>query len=97
MPKLTFDAFFKALRKGEVPNALYLHGAEDVLKEEAVAEILSRTLEPSLKDFNFDQRSAADLDPEQAETLCHVSLAGITLLAANGSTTATATSNRIGC
>ena len=70
MPKLTFDSFFKALRKGEIPNAVYLHGAEDVLKEEAVAEIISRSLEPSLKDFNFDQRSAADLDPEQAETLC---------------------------
>jgi len=70
MPKLTFDSFFKGLRKGEIPNAIYLHGAEDVLKEEAVLEIVTRTLEPSLKDFNFDQRSAAGLDPEGAETLC---------------------------
>ena len=70
MPKLTFDSFYRALRKGEIPNAIYLHGLEDVLKEEAVSEIISRTLEPSLKDFNLDQRSAADLDPEQAETLC---------------------------
>lgn len=70
MPKLTFDSFYKGLRKGEIPNAIYLYGIEDVLKEEAVAEIISRTLEPSLKDFNFDQCSAADLNPEQAETLC---------------------------
>ena len=70
MPKLTFDAFYKALRKGEIPNAIYLYGIEDVLKEEAVSEIIARTLEPSLKDFNFDHRSATDLDPEQAETLC---------------------------
>ena len=70
MPKVTFDSFYKALRKGEIPNTVYLYGVEDVLKEEAIAEIMARTLEPSLKDFNFDQRSAADLDPEQAETMC---------------------------
>lgn len=70
MPTMTFDAFYKALLKGEIPNAIYLHGAEEVLKEEAVSAIIARTLEPSLKDFNFDQRSAANLDPEAAETLC---------------------------
>lgn len=70
MPQQTFDTFFKALRKGEVPGAVYLHGPEDVLKEEAVAEIVSRVLDPSLKDFNFDQRSAGELDAEQTETLC---------------------------
>lgn len=72
MPKLTFDAFYKDLRKGGIPNAIYLYGMEDVLKEEAVAEIISRTLDPALKDFNLDQRSAADsaLDAEQVETLC---------------------------
>jgi DNA polymerase-3 subunit delta len=71
MPKQAFDPFFKAARKGEIPNAVYLHGPEDVLKEEVVTEIISRVLDPSLRDFNFDQRSALSLDPEQAETLCH--------------------------
>lgn len=66
-----FDQLFKALRKGEFPTALYLHGTEDVLKEEAIGELVSRALDPSLKDFNFDQRSAATLDPEDAETLCN--------------------------
>lgn len=66
----SFDTLFKALRKGEVPGSLYLHGPEEVLKEEIVAEILDRTVDPSLRDFNYDQRSAASLDPEQAETLC---------------------------
>lgn len=70
MPGQDFDQLFKGLRKGEIPNALYLHGPEDVLKEEAVAEIVTRALDPSLKDFNFDQRSAASLTPEDAETLC---------------------------
>jgi len=71
MPNLPFDTFFKALRKGDIPRAIYLHGPEDVLKGEAIAEILERTVEPSLRDFNVDQRSAAELDPEQAETLCN--------------------------
>lgn len=66
----SFDTLFKALRKGEVPGSLYLHGPEDVLKEEVVAEVLDRAVDPSLRDFNYDQRSAASLDPEQAETLC---------------------------
>ena len=71
MPSLAFDSFFKAIRKGEIPNAVYFHGAEDVLKDEAIAEIVARALDPSLKDFNLDQRSAADLDAEAAETLCN--------------------------
>jgi len=71
MPNLTFDTFFKALRKGDIPGAIYLHGPEDLLKAEAITEILDRTIEPSLRDFNVDQRSAAELDPEQAETLCN--------------------------
>lgn len=71
MAAQTFDAFFKAVLKGDIPNAVYLHGAEDVLKEEAVAEIVAKALDPSLKDFNFDQRTATDLDPESAETLCN--------------------------
>ena len=71
MASLAFDPFFKAIRKGEIPNAVYLVGAEDVLKNEAIEEIVARVLDPSLKDFNFDQRSAADLDPETADTLCN--------------------------
>lgn len=66
-----FDPFFKALRKGEIPAAIYLHGPEEVLKEEAIAEILDRVLDPSLRDFNFDQRSAATLTPEDAEAICN--------------------------
>lgn len=71
MATLTFDTFFRALRKGDIPSAIYLHGPEDVLKEEAVAEILGQVLDPSLRDFNYDQRSAASLTPEDAETVCN--------------------------
>jgi DNA polymerase-3 subunit delta len=66
----SYDSFFRAVRKGEIPSVIYLHGPEDVLKEEAIAEILDRVLDPSLRDFNLDQRSATTLDAEGAETLC---------------------------
>ncbi|MEO8450017.1 MAG: DNA polymerase III subunit delta [Gemmatimonadota bacterium] len=71
MPLVPFDTAFKAIRKGDLPRALYLYGAEEVLKEELVAEVLSRALDPALKDFNLDLRSATVMDPEEVETLCY--------------------------
>lgn len=71
MPSQSFDAFFKAIRSGQIPGAIYLHGGEDVLKEDAIGIIIGKVIDPSLKDFNLDQRAAATLDPEAAETLCN--------------------------
>ena len=65
------DALFRSLNKGEVAPVYYLHGHEDVLKDEAVRMILDLTLDPALRDFNFDQRSAAQLDPEEIHSLCN--------------------------
>jgi DNA polymerase III subunit delta len=65
------DALFRSLNKGEVAPVYYLHGHEDVLKDEAVRMISDRTLDPALRDFNFDQRSAAQLDPEEIHSLCN--------------------------
>jgi DNA polymerase III subunit delta len=65
------DALFRSLNKGEVAPVYYLHGHEDVLKDEAVGMILDRTLDAGLRDFNFDQRSAAQLDPEEIHSLCN--------------------------
>lgn len=70
MPAQTFDAFFRGLAKGAPGAAYYLHGPEDVLKDEAVRAVLDRALDPGLRDFNLDQRSAAQLDAEAIETLC---------------------------
>ena len=60
MPAQTLDAFFRSLPKGEPARAYYFHGPEDLLKDEALRAILDRTLDPSLRDFNLDQRSAPD-------------------------------------
>ncbi|HUF36650.1 MAG TPA: DNA polymerase III subunit delta [Gemmatimonadales bacterium] len=70
MPAQTLDTFYRGLRKADPAGAYYFHGSEDVLKDEAVQALLDRVLDPSLRDFNLDQRSAAQLDPESLYTLC---------------------------
>jgi DNA polymerase-3 subunit delta len=66
----SIDTLFRALKKGELAHAYYLHGPEDILKDEAVRGILDKALDPSLRDFNYDQRAAAQLDPDDVVTLC---------------------------
>jgi DNA polymerase III subunit delta len=70
MPAYTLDALLRSLPKGELAPVYYLHGPEDILKDEAVQAIVDRALEPGLRDFNFDQRSAGQLDPEAIFSLC---------------------------
>lgn len=70
MPVLDFDTVARALAKGALAGAYYLFGSEDVLKDETLRQILDRALEPGTRDFNFDQRSAQSLDPEEVGSLC---------------------------
>ena len=71
MPAQSVDTLLRSLNKGELAPVYYFHGPEDVLKDEAVRIILDKALEPSLRDFNFDQRSAAQLDAEEVYALCN--------------------------
>ncbi|HEX9166485.1 MAG TPA: DNA polymerase III subunit delta [Gemmatimonadales bacterium] len=59
----------KLLSQGAVASAYYFFGPVDVLKDEAVAGLLDRVLDPSLRDFNYDQRSATQLQAEDVESL----------------------------
>jgi DNA polymerase-3 subunit delta len=70
MPAHTYDALLRSLPKGELAPVYYLHGPEDILKDEAVLAIVDKALDPALRDFNFDQRSAGQLDPEAIFSLC---------------------------
>ncbi|MEP6687603.1 MAG: DNA polymerase III subunit delta [Gemmatimonadales bacterium] len=70
MPAQTYDALLRSLTKGVIAPVYYLHGPEDILKDEAVQAIVDKTLDPALRDFNFDQRSAGQLDPEAIFSLC---------------------------
>jgi DNA polymerase-3 subunit delta len=65
------DALLRSLKKGELASVYYLYGPEDVLKDEAVGAIVDRAVDPSLRDFNFDQRSAAQLDADEVHALCN--------------------------
>ena len=69
MPSHSWDDLYKTLRKGTLPSAVYLYGLEEPLKDEALQEILDQALDPGLRDFNLDIRSAASLDPEDVVTL----------------------------
>ncbi len=70
MPAQTLDAFFRSLPKSAPATAYYFHGPEDLLKDEALRALLDRTLDPSLRDFNLDQRTAAQLDGDALFALC---------------------------
>jgi DNA polymerase III subunit delta len=65
------ESLFRSLNKGSLAPVYYFHGPEDVLKDEAVRAILDRALDPSVRDFNFDQRSAGQLDAEMVHSLCN--------------------------
>ncbi len=69
MGALTFDALLRSLKQGAPDPVYYLHGGEDVLKDEAVRALLERAVDPTARDFNVDQRAAADLDPEAFNAL----------------------------
>jgi DNA polymerase-3 subunit delta len=70
MAAQTLDAFFRSLAKGPPASAYYFYGPEDLLKDEALRTLLERTLDPSLRDFNLDQRPAGQLDADALFALC---------------------------
>jgi DNA polymerase III subunit delta len=69
MASLTFDALMRALKRGDPDPVYYLHGEEHVLKDEAVRALVDRALDPTMRDFNLDNRAAADQDAESLHAL----------------------------
>src|SRR6266513_2307025 len=69
MGALTFDALLRSLKQGVPDPVYYLHGDEDVLKDEAVRALVDRAVDPAARDFNLDQRSAPELDAEAFHAL----------------------------
>ncbi len=68
MAETTIQALSKAIEAGKFAPAYYFHGTEEGLKDEAVARLLDAVLDPGLRDFNLEQRSLAQLDPEGLDT-----------------------------
>ena len=69
MSRFTYDDLLRALGRAELLPVYYFFGPEDVLKEEAARAIVDRALEPHERDFNFDQRTAQGLEPEELHAL----------------------------
>lgn len=69
MPALEYDAFRRSLQKGEILPAYYFHGDQDFLKDEAVRELLARTLDAGTRDFNLDRRRATEITADDFATL----------------------------
>jgi DNA polymerase III subunit delta len=63
------DSLHRALKNGELSPVYYFYGPEEILKDEALHQVLDRALDPALRDFNYDQRSVSQLDPESLHAL----------------------------
>ena len=70
MPSRSYLESAKQLKSGPLAPCYYFHGPVDLLKDEALAMLLERSLEPSLRDLNYDQRSANQLQADDIEALC---------------------------
>ena len=70
MARLALEKLRQSL-KGALPRpAYYIHGVEGVLKDEALALILSSGLDAATRDFNLDSFSAQQLDPAELPAAC---------------------------
>lgn len=69
MAETTLKALHQAIEAGKLAPAYYFHGTEEGLKDEAVDRLLDAVLDPGLRDFNLEQRSLAQLDPEGLDTV----------------------------
>ncbi|MGD2134630.1 MAG: DNA polymerase III subunit delta [Gemmatimonadales bacterium] len=66
---LSFASAFRQIRRGELAPVYYLTGDEDVLKDELMETLADRIVDPATRDFNFDVRTASDLDGESLHAL----------------------------
>jgi DNA polymerase-3 subunit delta len=66
-----FDVLYKALKKGVLDPVYYLHGDEDLLKDEAVRDLVEAGVDAATRDFNLDRRRAPELAVEDFHALVH--------------------------
>lgn len=69
MADSSLQAVYRALKAGDLAPVYYVTGDEDMLKDDLIAAIADAALDPAARDFNFDNRSAGDLDGEALHTL----------------------------
>ena len=64
MPLTSADALQRALAGGKRGGVFFLFGEEEYLKDELATSLVSAHLDPSTRDFNYDQIRGADTTPE---------------------------------
>ncbi|HEX6925248.1 MAG TPA: DNA polymerase III subunit delta [Longimicrobiaceae bacterium] len=64
MPVLTPARFARHLEQEQPAGAYFLHGEEEHLREAAVQRVVAAVLDPTTRDFNFDQLRGDDVTPE---------------------------------
>jgi DNA polymerase-3 subunit delta len=69
MAALTFEAVYRALKRGEIAPVYYLSGEADILKDELATAIIRGAVDDASRDFNLDVRAAGDLDGEALHSL----------------------------
>ena len=64
MPLTSPDALARALAGGKLGGVFFLFGEEEHLKEELATSLVNAHLDPSTRDFNYDQIRGGDTTPE---------------------------------
>jgi DNA polymerase-3 subunit delta len=69
MPQTNTGALIRRLKERPAAAVVFLHGAEEFLRERAVHAILDTVLDPATRDFNLDQVRGTDVEPETLASL----------------------------
>jgi DNA polymerase-3 subunit delta len=59
------DASLRTLERGRRGGVFYLHGDDELRKDEAARRLVDAHLDPATRDFNFDLLRGADVDVER--------------------------------
>ncbi len=70
MSRVTPVQLRRQLSQAAPRGTYYVHGGEPILKDEAVALLIERALDPSLRDFNLDILTAQQLEPDALASAC---------------------------
>jgi DNA polymerase-3 subunit delta len=65
----SIEYVYRGLKRGQVDPAYYLTGGEEVLKDDLIGAITNAAVDSANRDFNFDVRSAGDLNGESLHAL----------------------------
>ncbi len=69
MPQISAEALQRTLRDRVPGGVFFLHGDEEFAREEAVASVVGAYLDPSTRDFNFDQLRGAEVTADELASL----------------------------